>query len=77
MAKVLHEIDHGREFTHLMLSPSLRPCPLALADRDRRAKLERRCLACRRSTCANDEPIESNIETAGQKEILVAVGATE
>ena len=41
MAKVLHEIDHGREFTHLMLSPSPRPCPLALADRDRRAKLER------------------------------------
>ena len=27
MAKVLHEIDHGRESTHLMLSPSLRPCP--------------------------------------------------
>ena len=44
MAKVLHEIDHGREFTHLMLSPSLRPCLLALADRDRRAKLEPRDL---------------------------------
>ena len=44
MAKVLHEIDHGREFTHLMLSPSLRPCPLALADRDRRTKLEPRDL---------------------------------
>jgi hypothetical protein len=25
----------------------------------------------------NDEPIESNIETAGRKEILVAVGAHE
>jgi hypothetical protein len=44
MAKVLHEIDHGRESTHLMLSPSLRPCPLALADRDRRTKLEPRDL---------------------------------
>jgi hypothetical protein len=44
MAKVLHEIDHGRESAHLMLSPSLRPCPLALADRDRRANLEPRDL---------------------------------
>ena len=44
MAKVLHEIDRGRESTHLMLSPSVRPCPLALADRDRRAKLEPRDL---------------------------------
>ena len=44
MAKVLDEIDHGRESTHLMIPPSLRPCPLALADRDRRAELEPRDL---------------------------------
>jgi hypothetical protein len=42
MAKVLHEINGGRESAHLMLSPSVRPCPLALADRDRRASLEPR-----------------------------------
>jgi hypothetical protein len=44
MAKVLHEVDRGHEPGHLMLSPSLRPCPLALADRDRRAQLEPRDL---------------------------------
>jgi len=36
MAKVLDGIDRGHESAHLMLSPSVRPCPLALADRDRR-----------------------------------------
>jgi len=40
MAKVLDAIDRGHESAHLILSPSVRPCPLALADRDRRAKLE-------------------------------------
>jgi hypothetical protein len=40
MAKVLNAVDGGYEFAHLNLSPSLRPCPLALADRDRRAELE-------------------------------------
>ena len=44
MAKVLDGIDRGHESAHLMLSPSVRPCPLALADRDRRAKLEPRDL---------------------------------
>jgi hypothetical protein len=47
MAKVLNEIDGGCESAHLMLSPNVRPCPLAVADRDRRAKLEPRDLtAC-------------------------------
>ena len=40
MAKVLNAVDGGCESAHLSLSPSLRPCPLALADRDRRAELE-------------------------------------
>jgi hypothetical protein len=44
MAKVLDGVDRGHESAHLMLSPSVRPCPLALADRDRRAKLEPRDL---------------------------------
>jgi hypothetical protein len=44
MAKVLDGIDRGHESAHLMLSPSVRPCPLALADRDRRAELEHRDL---------------------------------
>ncbi len=44
MAKVLNEADRGHESAHLMLSPSVRPCPLALADRDRRAELEPRDL---------------------------------
>jgi hypothetical protein len=44
MAKVLDGIDRGQESAHLILSPSVRPCPLALADRDRRANLEPRDL---------------------------------
>ena len=44
MAKVLHEVDRGYGSAHLMLSPSVRPCPLALEDRDRRAELEPRDL---------------------------------
>jgi hypothetical protein len=44
MAKVLNEAARGCEPAHLMLSPSVRPCPLALADRDRRAELEPRDL---------------------------------
>ena len=44
MAKVLDGIDRGHESAHLILSPSVRPCPLALADRDRRAELEPRDL---------------------------------
>jgi hypothetical protein len=40
MAKVLNAVDGGYDSAHLNLSPSLRPCPLALADRDRRAELE-------------------------------------
>ena len=44
MAKVMNEADRGHDSAHLMLSPSLRPCPLALADRDRRAELEPRDL---------------------------------
>jgi hypothetical protein len=44
MAKVLNEVEHGHESAHLQLSPSVRPCPLALADRDRRAELEPRDL---------------------------------
>jgi hypothetical protein len=44
MAKVLDGIDRGHESAHLILSPSVRPCPLALADRDRRANLEPRDL---------------------------------
>jgi hypothetical protein len=41
MAKVLNE------GVLLSLSPSVRPCPLALADRDRRAELEPRDLTAR------------------------------
>jgi hypothetical protein len=89
MAKVLHEID-ACESTHLLLPPSLRPCPLALADRDRRAKLEpsdltawffgdplpgMSALDLRRRN--ERTPLKSNFETAGQKEISVAVGATQ
>jgi len=44
MAKILDGIDRGDESAHLILSPSVRPCPLALADRDRRAELEPRDL---------------------------------
>ena len=44
MAKVLDGIDRGDESAHVILSPSVRPCPLALADRDRRAELEPRDL---------------------------------
>jgi hypothetical protein len=44
MAKLLDGSDRGHESSHLKLSPSVRPCPLALADRDRRAKLEPRDL---------------------------------
>ena len=44
MAKVLDAIDRGHEPAHLILSPSVRPCPLALAGRDRRAELEPRDL---------------------------------
>ena len=44
MAKILDGIDRGHESAHLILSPSVRPCPLALADRDRRAELEPRDL---------------------------------
>jgi hypothetical protein len=44
MANALDAIDCGHDSSHLMLSPSVRPCPLALADRDRRAKLEPRDL---------------------------------
>ena len=44
MAKVLNEAARVCESTHLMLSPSVRPCPVALADRDRRAALEPRDL---------------------------------
>jgi hypothetical protein len=40
MAKVLNALDDSYKSAHLNLSPSLRPCPLALADRDRRAELE-------------------------------------
>jgi hypothetical protein len=70
MAKVLDGIDRGQESAHLILSPSVRPCPLALADRDRRANLEPRdltawffgdpLLACQRSIGehAMNEPIK-------------------
>ena len=44
MAKVLNEAARDCEPAQLMLSPSVRPCPLALADRDRRAELEPRDL---------------------------------
>ena len=44
MAKVLDGIDRDHESAHLILSPSVRPCPLALADRDSRAELEPRDL---------------------------------
>jgi hypothetical protein len=38
------EADRGCEPARLMLSPKAMPCPLALADRDRRAELEPRDL---------------------------------
>jgi hypothetical protein len=44
MAKLLNGAARGCEPAHLVLSPSVRPCPLALADRDRRAELEPRDL---------------------------------
>jgi hypothetical protein len=44
MAKVVNDVARGSEPAHLALSPSVRPCPLALADRDRRAELEPRDL---------------------------------
>jgi len=44
MAKVLNEVARGCEPVHLTLSPSVRPCSLALADRDRRAELQPRDL---------------------------------
>lgn len=44
MAKVLNEAARGCEPAHITLSPSVRPCPLALADRDRRAELQPRDL---------------------------------
>src|SRR5262245_14331341 len=44
MAKVVNEAARGCEPAQLALSPSVRPCPLALADRDRRAELEPRDL---------------------------------
>ena len=90
MAKVLDAIDRGRESAHLILSPSVRPCPLALADRDRRAKLEPRDLtawffgdplpgACQRSIGqhAMNEPLRLNIEIAGRKRTSVAVAGTD
>jgi hypothetical protein len=79
MAKVLNEVDRGHESAHLMLKPSLRPCPLALADRHRRAELEPRDLTAwffgdplpgmsaldRRRR--NERPLKLNIETVGPK----------
>src|SRR5262249_56935220 len=44
MAKVVDDVARDSEPARLTLSPSLRPCPLALADRDRRAELEPRDL---------------------------------
>ena len=44
MAKVVDDVARGDEPARLALSPSVRPCPLALADRDRRAELEPRDL---------------------------------
>jgi hypothetical protein len=44
MAKVVDDVARGDESARLALSPSVRPCPLALADRDRRAELEPRDL---------------------------------
>jgi len=44
MAKVVDDVARGDEAARLALSPSVRPCPLALADRDRRAELEPRDL---------------------------------
>jgi hypothetical protein len=39
MAKVLNEFERGCKPAQRTLSPSLAPCPLALADRDRREAL--------------------------------------
>src|SRR5947209_13958206 len=50
MAKVMIEADRGCEPAHLMLSPKAMPCPLALADRDRRAELPRLRQAWHRRT---------------------------
>ena len=44
MAKVVDDVARVDEPARLALSPSVRPCPLALADRDRRAELEPRDL---------------------------------
>jgi hypothetical protein len=44
MVKVMNEADRRCEPAHRMLSPKAMPCPLALADRDRRAELEPRDL---------------------------------
>ena len=44
MAKVVDDVARGDEPARLALSPSVRPCPVALADRDRRAELEPRDL---------------------------------
>jgi hypothetical protein len=44
MAKVVDDAARSDEPARLMLSPSVRPCPVALADRDRRAELEPRDL---------------------------------
>jgi hypothetical protein len=44
MAKVVDDVARDGEPARLMLSPSVRPCPVALADRDRRAELEPRDL---------------------------------
>ena len=91
MAKVLNEAARGCEPAHLMLSPSVRPCPLALADRDRRAELQPRDLTAwffgdplpgmsaldRRR---HNERAHSglNIETAGpKKKTLIAVAGAD
>jgi hypothetical protein len=44
MANVVIDFARDSEPARLALSPSVRPCPLALADRDRRAELEPRDL---------------------------------
>jgi hypothetical protein len=44
MAKVVDDVARVDEPARLALSPSVRPCPVALADRDRRAELEPRDL---------------------------------
>jgi len=44
MGKVVNDVARDSEPARLVLSPSVRPCPLALADRDRGAELEPRDL---------------------------------